>query len=179
MPDRDRLACAAFQDQVDRLRRQRAPIDVSPLTNAPKHRAVLDIGFTEPAFQQRYRPADQERMFVVVAGGRLRSAQADGEAGEERGVLIGRIGTDGLFVGEVLDVQCCQFGPSMPPEANATRSRPRSRTSTRRSSTSAGMPWGRILGALHRIPELVADEFEQQARARTKGGECQWRAGES
>ena len=107
------------------MRRKQCRIETACL------RRRFRIRLTDCGVSARRSMLSQERMFVVVAGGRLRSAQADGEAGEERGVLIG--GTDGLFVGEVLDAQCCQFGQSTPPEANATRSRARSRTSTRRS----------------------------------------------
>ncbi len=44
------LFTACFQDQVDGLWRQRPSVDVAPLIDAPEHRAVLDLRFSQPTF---------------------------------------------------------------------------------------------------------------------------------
>lgn len=64
-----RLATTRFEDQIDRLRRQRSPVDVAPLVDTTKNWPSLDPGRLDPSLQCFDRPADQNVSGQPMASG--------------------------------------------------------------------------------------------------------------
>lgn len=69
------LAAPRLQDQIDRLRRQRRPIDIASLVDAPEHRSGIDSGFLDPPLQRFDRPTNQNDVRAVVRRCRLGAAE--------------------------------------------------------------------------------------------------------
>ncbi len=70
------LAAPRLQDQIDRLWRQRPPIDIAPLVDAAEHRSSIDSGFLDPLLECFDRPADQnDDVRAVVRRCRLGAAE--------------------------------------------------------------------------------------------------------
>ena len=96
---------AGFEDEVDRLRIEALAVDMAPAVNAAEQRAGSDVGALEPVLQGDDRFSDENDALVFVRRRGLGAAEADCEAGQERGIGVRRIGENGFFLNEVLDAQ--------------------------------------------------------------------------
>lgn len=134
------LAASCLQDQIDRLWRQRPPIDIAPLVDAAEHRSRVDPGLHQPLLERFDRPTNQNDVRAVVGSCRLGAAESDGETRQERGGGIPRIGMHRLLVDQILYPQVRDLG----------------------APAAAGGKGGQQQGAIAKIDAAVASTGGQQ-----------------
>jgi hypothetical protein len=97
------LLATRLQDRIDRLRRQRPPLDGAPLINAAEDRSGFDLRRDNPLLQGLNRTANENGMDPVFDRRRLGTADTERQTRKERGGSIPRIGVHCFLVDKILD----------------------------------------------------------------------------
>ena len=152
---------AALDDQVDRLRRQRALLHAFPLVDGTENRPLGDVGALEPEAQRVDRRPDQQDGGVVVGRGGFGAQKRDSQAGQARGIGIAGVEGDRRLVAQLLDAQARDFAAPAAARAEGDQQQ--------RAVAAIGEPVG-AAGGEQPVEDVAGDGAKALAPARPRAG---------